>query len=229
MATYLQLVQKAARNCPVAGGGPVSVLDTSPEENVLLINFVADEWADLQTQRTDWRWLRKKATFALTPNTSVYTPATIGASVADVLNLAAWERVFRAQRTGEPDVPVSYMEEDRFVSSYTESVPTSTGFPVAVTVRERDQALWFYPVPDAAYTVHLRFTVKPTALTVDGSTPDMPSNFHDILVWGAVERWAYHQEAQSKAVYAASQRGRLFDNLVRTQTDPVDLGWNPLA
>jgi len=230
MATFLQLAQKAARNCPIPGGGPVSVTDTTPQETRMIAEWVADAWTTLQNVRRDWRWMQRKATFATTPNTSVYTPTAIGAQVADVLTLDGWERVFRYSFGTQRDCLVPYSEEGQFVAAHGEDVPTETGQPTEVTVRERDQALWLWPVPDDVYTVHVRFKIAPAALAVDADTPGMPAQHHDVLVWDAVEKWALDRGAENKVRQAVAERRRLMLSLIESQTDDFDIGWgNPLA
>lgn len=45
-----------------------------------------------------------------------------------------------------------------------------------------------YPVPNAAYTVTLRYYKKPTILDSDADVPDIPSEFEELLVEGAAYR-----------------------------------------
>lgn len=45
-----------------------------------------------------------------------------------------------------------------------------------------------YPVPNAAYTLTLRYYKKPTILSSDSDVPDLPSEFEELLVVGAAYR-----------------------------------------
>lgn len=53
--------------------------------------------------------------------------------------------------------------------------------------------LHFYPVPDAVYTVTIDYIIEPADLAAGTDVPLIPAQYHDVLVWGAVESLAYRE------------------------------------
>lgn len=59
-----------------------------------------------------------------------------------------------------------------------------------------------YPVPDKAYTLTLRYIKEPTALSADADVPEIPSEFEEILIYGALYRiWEEKDRLDKAAVF----------------------------
>lgn len=46
-------------------------------------------------------------------------------------------------------------------------------------------SIYVYPKPDQGYVVRLRYVKKPTALAAAADVPDIPSEFEELLIYGA--------------------------------------------
>jgi hypothetical protein len=53
--------------------------------------------------------------------------------------------------------------------------------------------LHFYPVPDGVYNVVIDYIMEPPDLVADIDVPVLPLPYHDVLVWGCVEKMAYRE------------------------------------
>lgn len=56
-----------------------------------------------------------------------------------------------------------------------------------------------YPEPDQAYTVRLRYIKEPTALSGDADVPEIPSEFEELLIYGAGYRVFEEKDMDDKA------------------------------
>lgn len=56
-----------------------------------------------------------------------------------------------------------------------------------------------YPKPDAAYTMHMRFQMRPSQLTSDAHVPTIPSEFEELLIYGAAYRMFEERDLDEKA------------------------------
>lgn len=71
-----------------------------------------------------------------------------------------------------------------------------------------------YPKPDQAYVVRLRYLKKPTALSADGDVPDVPSEFEELLVYGAAYRVFEEKDMDEKAANFEAKYNREVQKLV---------------
>jgi hypothetical protein len=74
----------------------------------------------------------------------------------------------------------------------------SSGVPTHYTVQNGEVRLW--PTPDTAYTLRLRYYATPTTLTANDDVPEIPGNYHHLLVtyalWHCYERENDYNSAQ---------------------------------
>lgn len=71
-----------------------------------------------------------------------------------------------------------------------------------------------YPVPDAAYTVTLRYYKKPTLLDSDEDVPEVPSEFEELLVCGAAYRVLQVKDNYDQAAIHENKYNELLQKLV---------------
>ena len=70
----------------------------------------------------------------------------------------------------------------------------NTGYPIHITVDSLDRIL-VGPIPNDIYTIQGDYWLSGQVLAVDADLPDMPADFHDLVVWYAMEHYGYHQLA----------------------------------
>lgn len=71
-----------------------------------------------------------------------------------------------------------------------------------------------FPVPDAAYTVTLRYFKKPTLLDADADIPEVPSEFEELLVVGAAYRVLQVKDNYDQAAILQNKYDELLQKLV---------------
>lgn len=121
---------------------------------------------------------------------------------------------------------LSYQSWGDFRSVYRNTIQNS-GPPIYVTV---DPQMNFIlgPAPDNIYTVTGDYQRGPQILTLDADTPDMPSRFHKLIVYRAMEKYGGSLVAEDVMYRAKTEGARLLRQLRRNQNPKYDFT-TPLA
>lgn len=234
--TYLEIVQKAWRLVPMNGAVPATVATPTSlsQEGQVLLDMIDDAWTTLKNERQDWRWLRQSISFNTIGNKQLYTPADLASFESKVTDIVRWDRSqFRFQReTGEDDLVLICRHEDDFEDLHTRTGPynSSQGHPIEISVSEDDsRSLRIYPVPDDAYAIHGRFWFNSGALSADADVPELPSRFHDILVWKAVQSMGEYMGKDQAIRQGRERYERHRTDLIQNQTQKVEFANQPLV
>lgn len=87
-------------------------------------------------------------------------------------------------------IQMSYMEPQALFDKLTlDSWETAT--PRYWTMYA--QEIWFWPIPDQAYTIKYYYIQEPPALVSSTDVPVVPVAYHDLLVSGAIVRIAFRE------------------------------------
>ena len=193
MSTYLQLVQRLARECGVSG--TISSVVNQTGEAKRLCDWVADSWRDIQATHQDWQWLRKTTSFATVAAKATYSPAT------DILlpDFGMWDRhTFRNYPTAvgnRGEIFMDYVDYETWRNSYqygalryTQSRPMQ--FAIAP-----DKSICLGPVPNSDYTVTADYYSAPVELVADADVPALPTQFHMAIVYNAMISYGMFEAA----------------------------------
>lgn len=213
---YLQLVQRLHRESMRSTAAPTTVVGAN-ERQARLFDWVADAWRDLQIER-EWRWMRTTLDAPLIVDQQTYNAET---------DLSATR--FRRWRVdddtynpwlyidGSPNSlwPLTYTQLDEFRSLYVYRTWGATT-PVAWTFDESNNLL-VGPKPALAYKLRMEFWKSPTELTADADTPDMPEEYHLLLMWTALEQVALADAAPELLTRAQQHKTELKTRLLVDQ------------
>ena len=86
-----------------------------------------------------------------------------------------------------------------------------------------ENELLFGPTPDKVYNVRGKYRLKPQLLAADPDIPEMPEEYHNLIVGEALKLMARSDEAFQVLASYAPQYDRLRNPLVREQTPEIDL------
>ena len=187
MSSFLELAQKVAQESgTVSGTQPTTVLAQSGRLRDI-VGWVQSAYRAIQVKHEAWLWLQGEFETDLVIGTKAYSGTDL--SVTDLSRFLLRDRVVSAYltATGVSDeaflLPLDWNTfYDRFMVGSARSV---SGKPQYYSVDEAGQIV-LYPNPDAATTIHARYRKAPQELTVDASVPNMPVQFHDLIVWHAL-------------------------------------------
>ena len=135
-------------------------------------------------------------------------------------DLAEWKTdSFRSYPTaiGTPgEQHMEWIEYTRYRDMYQFStMRTSPGFPLWLTTNP-DHSIAVWPLPNDAYTIRGEYYRAPSVLSADTDSPlsgGLPVRFHMLLVYMAMQSYAFFAAAPEVEARATSQRNRMLAKL----------------
>lgn len=229
---YLQLAQRLAVECGVAGGGPSTVLSQTGMYQKL-VNWVNDAWLEIQGMHDNWDWMREQFAFLTSANVGDYVPATITNTLtgSPMTDLRYWRKdTFRCQKQSigvQDEQWLVEWEYNVFRNTYRFNVQVA-GRPVVFAIRPNAKAVMLGQVPDGVYQISGEYQELPSSLAADTDTPGMPSHLHMVIVYKAMQFYGLYESAPEVLSKGNTEFSRLMNQLEREQLPELYLG-NPLA
>ena len=204
---FLQIAQRLRVESGLTSSISVSPTTVVAQAGELarIVNWAKDAYTDLQTSKTNWRWLRSRFTIPTVAGTDTYayTAATDQISSSTISRFARW---IPLADTGEPHLTcyrtatgvsdeqmVYFMPWPDFRDEYKRRTQNN-GRPLHFTIDPQNN-LVFGPKPDAIYTVVGEYQKSAQTLALDADTPEMPSDYHMLIVWNALLDYAGYSAA----------------------------------
>lgn len=238
MSTFLQLTRKLRQECEIAAASnniPAAVTGQTGQLK-RVVDWTASAWDDIQRRHTNWRWMRRGFTLPTVAGTAsyAYTSATDTDASAAISRFGHWwahdlEDPFRCYLTSggvSGEYRLSYMPWEGFKWIYGIGTQNQ-GKPAYVSVDHLNK-LHIGPKPDAIYTISGDFQRSAQTLAADGDEPEMPSQFHDLIVYWAMEKYGANSIAQEIFARGRMEANRLMRALEANQLPALELA-PPLA
>ena len=228
---FLALCQSLHQETIDSGTGPSTVVSQTGQ-NGRTVKWVKDYYTSLQNEREDWLWLHKSFTVSTVAADGAYawTDCTDTVTAVAIDRFSRWYRnSFKAYLTADgvgTEYPLIWLEWERFRRLYRYGTQTD-GQPTHVSM-DPTQAFVLGPKSSAIYVVSGDYQRGPQILALDADTPELPLRFHDLLVFGAMQKYGGRQVAVEAMVRAAAEGGPLLSALERDQLPPMTWG-NSLA
>ncbi|PHS09407.1 MAG: hypothetical protein COA78_12155 [Blastopirellula sp.] len=237
MSTYLKICQDVARECGIAGGAdaspkPLAVTGQVGELN-RLVNWVQTAYTELQNAKK-WRFLRKKFTLNTVAGTDTYAfgDCTDVETTAAITRFDSWRLNDRRnppkihlQSTGVGgQVFLSWTIWDNFEYLYkTSSLQNQTAFPFHITF-DPDDDIVLGITPNDIYVVTGSYYRSPQILVADADIPEMPKQFHNLIMYQAMEYYGLFESAPE--IISRAQKGmkKLGHQLNKNQSERFRVG-----
>jgi hypothetical protein len=224
---FLQLAQSLRQECGVSGSGPSSTVSQTGEAK-RLVDWINAAWLEIQGLHDTWHFMRDTFSFQTVAGTGDYTPTAAGLS-----DHRYWFKdTLRTYKTALGLADEQWLiewEYQVFRNTYRFGLQTTQqGRPVVFAEKPMDKALMLGSVPDDVYTVVGEYQKKPTQLSGDTDTPEMPEHLHQVIVYKAMEYYGLFESAPEVLSRARTGYSALKGQLEREQLPAVYLG-NPLA
>ena len=195
---FLELAQETRRLSGVGGTGPVNV-ETATGMELKIVNDVKNAWIDIQTHPKNWKWMWEDYSVDLQPGPGVQPLQTI-------LNTREYQLVdcdkirvktFRSYltATGPTDRQrMTWVHWRQFRRRYG-VIDETASRPIQAT-RQPSGDLVLYPKPDGIYSIEFESFRRPQLLVVNVDEPEMPSEFHMLIVYEALKRFGKAENAE---------------------------------
>jgi len=239
MATYLTLCNDLARESGLSGSAASIAAVTGQSGQALrVVKWVARSYVDIQNRHPNWRWLRSTFTVDTTASDDTYagTDCTDSRLSATITRFKRW---WPFDESGAPNVKryltsggvggegwITYLPWSNFRAIYRIGTQNN-GQPSHFTIDPQNN-LVLGQKPDAIYTVTGEYQMSAQIIAADDDTPEMPSDYHDLIYWYALEKYGRFSAAPEALQQAQRESARLMRQLELDQLPAISFG-GPLA
>lgn len=229
---YLQLVQRLRQECGISGTGPSAVTGQTGM-SALLVSWIDAAWVEIQGLHNNWNWMRQPFAFETAANVGDYLPATTTNTLTNELmtDLRFWHKeTFRAQRTSigiQDEQWLVEWEYQVFRDTYRFNLQVP-GRPVVFAEKPNGKAIMLGSIPDQVYSITGEYQVRASNLVDADDVPDMPDEYHLMIVYKAMQSYALYEAAPEVLNRGQVEYQKLLTQIEREQIPDVYLG-RPLA
>lgn len=225
MATFLELVNQLREESGTSGPALTTLGGSLSQSTQRQKNWIVRAWKAIQSKHRTWLFMEQAFDFQTSAGVQTYTSTTLSTPIT---NLANWKRMtFRCFKTsiGVSDEQIlPYMDWLLFRDLYqfgTQGVVQQR--PVVYSI-DPNKKIVLGPTPDDTYTIKGWYYKSPQTLTADGDEPAIDEEFHELVVFEALRKYAYF-EAASEVIARANEEGdRLMNNLEADYLPTITMG-----
>lgn len=220
--TFLELCATLTRESGAVGNAPSNVTGQTGRQ-AKAVAWVADAWGLIQSEQTDWCFLRKEFEGPLITDTTIYAGATLG-----LTDHAQWLGNISIYPDGDQggESELRRITYDRWRRTYNFGTHDANR-PVQYAISPNEE-LCVGPKPDAAYIARGEYIRTPQVLSANGDVPLMPARFHPAIVKRAKMLLCAHDEAWDALKAATAEYDLLYDDMLRDLLPAITTGGNAL-
>lgn len=225
---FLQLARRLKVES-ARSGAVISDVTTATGDDARLVNWIADQWLELQRRPHGWSWMRRELDGATIIGQRLYAAAELD---ADVSSFSRWMpgatndyEVTSGDASGK--WPLRWLPWEKFRSAF-ELRESAAAAPRYWSISPEEK-LAIGPTPDGIYSINASYYRGPLELTENESLPTgLPAEYHLILVWGALMQVA-NFDAAPEVYTRAFTNFENMDTELRHRFGPrIDVGFNKL-
>jgi hypothetical protein len=220
---YLSMCQRLRQEAGLSGTGPATVLSQTGEMKQI-VDWVASAYEHVQNLHQSWKFLRNDFSFSTIASTQEYLPSAVS-----LTDFSTWiKNDLRIYSAVADEDFLDYYPWDVFKQAYMfGSHRTTTGRPTIVSVKPTG-ALVLWAIPDAVFTVIGEYYKNAQVMTVDASTPVIPTRFQMVVVWKALTYYGAYAAADEKYTHGNIEYKKILAELEMDQLEDFTYG-DPLA
>lgn len=203
MSTFLQLCQQVHRKLRIGdydpGSRPLTVVGQTGDLGDVVAS-VQEAWTQLQMHHPEWRWLKSHVNATLTAGDNIITVADfrldLGPRFAHIVPYVAQavQRYANVRDIGaitNPDNRCYFIPWQEYTGWWDRKPTPQNAMPFYFS-EHPNRDVYLYPAPNVppsgtAWQFSVPCRLTPQSLAADSDTPEMPAEFHNIIVWWAVD------------------------------------------
>ncbi len=208
------------------GSFPATVVGVTGQ-HARTVRWAKNAWREIQNRHANWLWLRSTFTLNTTASddTYAYGDATDSRLTGDITRFSRW---WLEDNEGFPNVKcyltsggvsgekyLSPLSWPAFRDLYKRGTQTDN-VPVHVSV-DPQRNLVLGPKPDAIYTITGEYQMGAQVLTLDADTPEMPEDYHQLIVYYAMKKYAGNRSAPDVMIRAITEGNAVMRQLENNQ------------
>jgi hypothetical protein len=205
MATFLQLAQDMRREAGLSGSGPADVTAATGIE-LRLVNGIKRAWLRIQNHPKDWKWMWEEYDTGSGPlQTIINTTDYVLTDVGKTVYTNTFYSYLTATGTSDRQKMV-FMNYEKFKLKYG-AVTADASRPIVATLLPNGD-LRLHPKPDATgYSIEFEIQKAPQVLAANADVPELPSRYHDLIVYEALKHFGKAEDAPEVIKLAEEEGG----------------------
>ncbi len=216
MPTFVEICQMARQECGMGGSGPSSTVGQTGALGTI-VQRTSQAWIDIQKSKPYWKFLRANLTFTLVVDQALYVVSDPLPSGFALTAVDKWDKescwIYTA--TAADRSRLTYVPYQVFRNAFSTYV---SGRPTHFTEGANGTVL-FNRKPDAAYVIDMDYWMTPERLVNPTDIPALPEQFHDLIAWKSVMKFAGAEMATDLYAYAKSEYTPMYLQLMIDQID----------
>ncbi len=233
---FRELCQKTTMRCSIGdadGSVPATVVGQTGEL-ARIVEFVMDSWNDIQIKMNYWLWMRSKFTVNTVADQQAYAPTdftdTVHGGTITMDRFREWlirdyrnpPKIYLTSTGITGQRWLTWISWDTFQTLYNINY-RAPGNPVHIAV-DPQMNIVLGPTPNSTFTLTGEYQRGNQTLDDNDDVPEMPSQYHMLIVYGAMDKYADYESSPEVARAAAKGRSKLMPGLLRTQLPKVRRG-----
>ena len=233
---FLEIAQRLRRE-----SGLTSALATSPTTVINqtgqlrdIVDWAAGAYTDIQTMSPCWNWLRSSFTLQTVSGTDTYV---YGDAIDDqtglaITRFARWWPLQEGQCSNlksyltsggvGSEMYLDYLPWDWFRDMYKRG-PQNNNPPLHFTISPQNKIV-IGPKPSGIYTISGEYQMSAQTLALDADVPEMPADYHMLIVWKGLLDYAGKAAAPEVFTRAQTRAGPLMNALKMDELPQIGFG-----
>lgn len=232
MSTFLEICQDVARESgTISGNGLPTTVASQTGRLLKVVEYTKQAWVDIQNMQDTWRWMRSTFSGDTTAGAACYTANSFnitrfGRWVTDRDDYLPISLYLKA--TGVTDEgPIEEITYEQWRHRYGRGSHDNNR-PTVYAISPANE-ICLGATPDDTYTINGEYIKSAQVLSADSDEPELPSRFHDIIKWRALDMLNRHDEAPRQVQYAGDLFSSVYYDLARDQLPGTRISGGPLA
>lgn len=217
--TFVELVDRL-RELAGVSGTVLTVAGVSGEYR-RLVNWTASAWMDIQNLHSSWHFLREDLSFTTTVGQTDYTLAQMHAQYLKQLDVDTIRIEQTSVGMSDRQDMVS-MDYRTFRDTYRFNV-LQTGRPTNFAQNPKTRGVLLSHSPDVEYTITGEYWRSPILLTSNYDVPALPEEFHMLIPYWALSKYAGFESAPEAKQEAIENVSRILSSLENNQLPDIEL------